>query len=99
MNDGTRFCQCSAITAQFDDQLTCNRADSSQMSSLVGHRSQPILMIFLAATILPACSSTHAAAIQPGACFGFDFTRESKSILARLMSLQGQPRVSSFNKA
>ena len=34
----------------------------------------------------PACSSTQAAAIQPGACFGFDLTSESKSILARLMS-------------
>ena len=43
-------------------------------------------MIFLAATILPACSSRDAAAIQPGACFGLDLTNESNSILARLMS-------------
>lgn len=34
----------------------------------------------------PACSSKHAAAIQPGACFGFDFTNESNSIRARLIS-------------
>ncbi len=87
-----------AFNARLDGPLTCNRADSSQMSSLVGHRSQPILMILRAATILPACSSTHAAAIQPGACFGFDFTRESKSILARLISLQAeQPRVGLFD--
>jgi len=43
-------------------------------------------MIFLAATIRPACSSKHAAAIHPGACFGFDLTSESKSIRARLIS-------------
>lgn len=35
-----------------------------------GHCSHPCLIIFLAATILPACSSKQAAAIQPGACFG-----------------------------
>ena len=43
-------------------------------------------MSFLAATILPACSSKQAAAIHPGACFGFDLTRESKSIRALLIS-------------
>jgi hypothetical protein len=43
-------------------------------------------MSFLAATMRPACSSRQAKAIQPGACLGFDFTRESKSIRARLMS-------------
>lgn len=34
----------------------------------------------------PACSSRQAAAIHPGACFGLDLTRESKSMRARLMS-------------
>ena len=43
-------------------------------------------MSFLAATILPACSSKQAAAIHPGACFGFDLTSESKSIRALLIS-------------
>lgn len=43
-------------------------------------------MSFLAATIRPACSSRHAAAIQPGACLGFDLTSESNSMRARLMS-------------
>lgn len=69
---------------------TCRRADSSQMSSFVGQCSHPVLMIFRAVTILPACSSTQAAAIHPGACLGFDFTKDSKSIRARLMSLQNQ---------
>jgi hypothetical protein len=69
-----------------DRILTCNLAASNQTSSLLGHWSQPALINFLAVTIRPACSSKQAAAIHPGACFGFDFTRESKSILARLMS-------------
>ena len=66
--------------------LTCNLAASSQTSSLFGHCSQPCLIIFRAATILPACSSKQAAAIHPGACFGLDLTNESKSIRARLIS-------------
>ena len=67
-------------------KLTCSLAASNQTSSLFGHCSHPALMIFLAATILPACSSKQAAAIHPGECFGFDLTSESKSIRARLMS-------------
>ena len=66
--------------------LTCSRAASSHTSSLFGQCSQPALISFLAATILPACSSKQAAAIHPGECFGFDLTRESKSIRALLMS-------------
>src|SRR5882762_3931093 len=66
--------------------LTCNLAASSQTSSLFGHCSHPALMSLRAATIRPACSSRQAAAIHPGPCFGFDFTNESKSMRARLMS-------------
>lgn len=43
-------------------------------------------MSLRAATIRPACSSKHAAAIHPGACFGLDLIRESKRRRARLMS-------------
>jgi hypothetical protein len=66
--------------------LTCNLAASNQTSSLFGHCSQPCFIIFLAATILPACSSKQAAAIHPGACFGLDLTKESNNIRARLIS-------------
>ena len=66
--------------------LTCNRAASSHTSSLLGHCSHPAFIILRAATIRPACSSRQAAAIQPGECLGFDLTRESKSIRARLIS-------------
>jgi hypothetical protein len=43
-------------------------------------------MIFLAATILPACSSKQAAAIYPGACFGLDLIKESNKTRAFLIS-------------
>ena len=49
-------------------------------------RTLLISLLFLAATTLPACSSRQRAAIHPGACFGLDLTRESNSILARLIS-------------
>jgi len=65
---------------------TCNLAASSQTSSLFGHCSQPCLISLRAATIRPACSSRAAAAIHPGACFGFDLMSESNSMRARLIS-------------
>jgi hypothetical protein len=57
--------------------LTCNPASSQ--------RSQPCFIIFLAATILPACSSKQAAAIHPGACIGLDLTKESNVLLIWLV--------------
>lgn len=75
-----------ALEEKKGKELTCNRAASNQTSSLFGQFSQPAFMILRAATIRPACSSRQAAAIHPGACFGFDLTRESKSMRARLMS-------------
>ncbi len=46
--------------------LTCNPAASSHTSLLFEKISQPCFMSFRAATILPACSSKRAAAIDPG---------------------------------
>ena len=67
-------------------QLTWSRAASRQTSPLFGHGSQPALMSYLAAAILPVCSYRQAAAIHSGGCFGFDLTRESKSIRVLLIS-------------
>lgn len=50
--------------------LTWSLTASSQTSSFFGHTSQPLMMVFLAVCILPVTSSSLAAAIQPGACFG-----------------------------
>jgi len=63
------------------------RAASNQTSSLFGHSSQPLEMISLAATILPANSSKRAAAIQPGAFFGLVVMTDFKSIRAFFISL------------
>ena len=58
----------------------------SQTSSLFGHISHPFAMIFRAATIFLACTSSAAAAIHPGACFGLVLMTESSKARARLMS-------------
>ena len=67
-------------------KLTWSLTASNHTSSLFGHCSHPCLIIFLAATILPAWSSRQAAAIHPRVCFGLDLTRDSNSILARSIS-------------
>mmetsp|Transcript_1273 Transcript_1273/g.4101 ORF Transcript_1273/g.4101 Transcript_1273/m.4101 type:complete len:262 (-) Transcript_1273:749-1534(-) len=64
----------------------CSRAASSQTSSDSGHVSQPSLMSLRAAMALPAISSTRAAAIQPGACFGFVVVTDFNRSRAFLMS-------------
>lgn len=84
-------------TAHVSNARTCSLADSSQISSFVGQCSQPALISLRAATMRPACSSTHAAAIHPGACLGFDLTRESNSIRARLMSLKAWKSIRVMN--
>ena len=66
--------------------LSFSRMFSSQASSLLGQTSHPLAMTFLAATIFPATSSSRAAAIQPGACFGFVLMTDSRSTRTRLMS-------------
>mmetsp|Transcript_34633 Transcript_34633/g.70734 ORF Transcript_34633/g.70734 Transcript_34633/m.70734 type:complete len:220 (-) Transcript_34633:98-757(-) len=64
----------------------CSRAASSHTSSLSGQISQPSLMMARAATTFPANSSTRAAAIHPGPCFGLVVVTERSSRRAFLMS-------------
>ncbi|OMH79794.1 hypothetical protein AX774_g6783, partial [Zancudomyces culisetae] len=66
---GSSFIACPNITFAFS--TVCNRAASSHTSSLFGHSSAPFIICVLAAPIFPASSSNRAAAIHPGACFGF----------------------------
>mmetsp|Transcript_32048 Transcript_32048/g.107904 ORF Transcript_32048/g.107904 Transcript_32048/m.107904 type:complete len:341 (+) Transcript_32048:1640-2662(+) len=82
---GSLCTACAKIALAFAEPL-CNRAASSQTSSESGHVSQPSWMILRAAMALPAISSTRAAAIQPGACFGFVVVTDLSKSRAFLMS-------------
>mmetsp|Transcript_627 Transcript_627/g.1343 ORF Transcript_627/g.1343 Transcript_627/m.1343 type:complete len:343 (+) Transcript_627:954-1982(+) len=64
----------------------CNLAASSHTSSDSGHCSHPCSTILRAADIFPANSSTLAAAIQPGPCFGLVDVTDCSRIRAFLMS-------------
>ena len=62
------------------------RAFSIQTSAFPGHASHPRCAKLRAALIFPASSSRRAAAIQPGACFGFVLITDLSSSLAFLTS-------------
>src|SRR5690349_2687006 len=62
-----------AIIFAFGESLL-SRMFSSQASSLLGHCVQPLSIVFRAVTLLPANSSSRAAAIQPKAFVGFVLT-------------------------
>mmetsp|Transcript_2203 Transcript_2203/g.8463 ORF Transcript_2203/g.8463 Transcript_2203/m.8463 type:complete len:384 (+) Transcript_2203:502-1653(+) len=64
-----------------------SRAFSLQTSGFMGHASHPFCAKDRAALIFPASSSNLAAAIQPGACFGFVFITDFSNSLAFLTSL------------
>mmetsp|Transcript_17012 Transcript_17012/g.52735 ORF Transcript_17012/g.52735 Transcript_17012/m.52735 type:complete len:219 (-) Transcript_17012:940-1596(-) len=64
----------------------CRRLASSHTSSEPGHSSQPRWMMARAEVILPATSSSRAAAIHPGACFGLVAVTLFSSTRAFLMS-------------
>lgn len=79
----------SFVVGARERELTLSSAAWSQTSSLFGHISQPLAMILRAATIFLAWTSSAAAAIQPGACFGLVLMTDSSRARARLMSLWG----------
>ena len=64
----------------------CNLAASNHTSSASGHASHPNWINFRAAIAFPAISSTRAAAIQPGACFGLVVVTDFNSNRAFLIS-------------
>ena len=66
--------------------MPCKRAASIHASSLFGHASHAFLARSFAAFNFPAISSNRAAAIHPGACFGFVFITDFKSKRAFLIS-------------
>merc|ERR1719187_539902 len=84
-------CSTASFTTFLASSGGCSLAASSQTSSDLGQTSQPLMMRFLAAWILPVTSSSLAEAIHAGGWLGLVSLTDLSNSRAFLMSLMSPP--------